>query len=92
MSLGKKDKYASIWLNEMDYISFERPEADDESEYHEFIDRDAYDKAIEALKFLASNEAYNIEDSDPETGYFDVYKGPQHFAEVILKELGVECE
>lgn len=53
--------------------------------YNELIDE--INNLIDALEFLASDEAYQIEERDYETGYFDSYKGPQHFAETVLSEL-----
>ena len=42
---------------------------------------------MEAIEFLSTNEAYEVEPSDPETGYFDSYQGPMVFAESVMKEV-----
>lgn len=47
--------------------------------------------AMEELNFLSSNEAYHVEESDPVTGYFDVYMGPQDSAASAVKRIESIC-
>lgn len=46
---------------------------------------DAVEVLVEELEFLSTDEAYQREESDHETGYFDSYKGPQDSAQSALK-------